>query len=244
MRWIGEAEVSKGVVERRFDLDVAGRTVPGLLWTPDAVDGPRPIVLVGHGASLHKRVPYVVAVARMLARHHGIASVAIDGPSHGDRRPDGGHDPVTVFADFPAEWSRPGSVDDMVEDWRATLDAVRAEPDVGDGPIGYWGLSMGSIYGIPLVAAEPRIKVAVLGLLGLVGPTKERLATDAAKITCPVLYLLQWDDQLFAHDKVIDLYDRVGAVDKRLHAHPGEHSAVPPEEIGFSVDFLARYLAP
>src|SRR5439155_633108 len=104
----------------------------------------------------------------------------------------------------------------MVEDWRATLDAVRAEPDVGDGPIGYWGLSMGSIYGIPLVAAEPRIKVAVLGLLGLVGPTKERLATDAAKITCTVLYLRQWDDQLFARDKVIDLYERVGGVDQRL----------------------------
>jgi hypothetical protein len=103
---------------------------------------------------------------------------------------------------------------------------------------------MGSIYGIPLVAAEARIKVAVLGLLGLMGPTKERFAIDAAKITCPVLYLLQWDDQLFPRGKVIEMYEAIGSVDKRLHAHPGEHSAVPPEEIGFSVEFLARYLAP
>src|SRR5258705_8387765 len=169
----------------------------------------------------------------MLARHHGIASVAIDGPNHGDRRPDGGLDPVKVFGEFPAEWARPGSVDDMLEEWRATLDAVRALPEVGDGPVGYWGLSMGSIYGIPLVAAEQLVQVAVLGLLGLVGPTKERFSADAAKISCPVLYLLQLDDQLFARDKVIEMYDLIWSVDKRLHSHPGEHSAVPPEEIGF-----------
>jgi dienelactone hydrolase len=244
VRWIGEPQTAKGVVERRFDLEVSGHTVPAIVWAPEAIEGPRPVVMIGHGASLHKRIPYVLAVARMLARHHGIASVAIDGPNHGDRRADGGLDPVTVFAEFAAEWARPGSIDDMVEDWRATLDAVRALPEIGDGPIGYWGLSMGSIYGIPLVAAEPRIQVAVLGLLGLSGPTKERFSIDAAKISCPVLYLLQWDDQLFARDKVIALYDAIGSVDKRLHAHPGEHSAVPPEEIGFSVEFLARHLAP
>jgi dienelactone hydrolase len=244
VRWIGEPTTGKGVVERRFDLDVSNRTVPGVVWTPEAVEGPRPIVLVGHGASLHKRVSYVLAVARMLVRRHGIAAVAIDGPNHGDRRPDPDADPLVVFSEFPDEWSRPGSTDEMVEDWLATLAAVRALPEIGDGPIGYWGLSMGSIFGIPLVAAEPRIQVAVLGLLGLSGPTKDRLAADAAKISCPVLYLLQWDDQLFARDKVIELYDRLGSLDKRLHAHPGEHSAVPPEEIGFSVEFLARYLLP
>jgi dienelactone hydrolase len=244
VRWIGDPASAKGVVERRFDLDVAGRNVPAIVWTPEEIGGPRPLVLIGHGASLHKRIPYVLAVARMLARHHGIASVAIDGPNHGERRADGGLDAFQVFADFPAEWSRPGSIDDMIEDWQHILDAVRALPEVGDGPVGYWGLSMGSIYGIPLVAAEPRIQVAVLGLLGLVGPTKERFEHDATKITCPVLYLLQWDDQLFARDKVIELFDKIASVDKRLHAHPGEHSAVPPEEIGFSVEFLARYLTP
>lgn len=244
MRWLGEPTIAKGVVERRFDLDVTGRTVPGIVWTPEAIDGPRPLVLIGHGASLHKRIPYVVTVARLLARHHGIASVAIDGPNHGDRRADGGLDPFKVFAEFPAEWSRPGSIDEMVEDWRATLDAVRARPEIGDGPIGYWGLSMGSIYGVPLVAAEPRIQAAVLGLLGLVGPTRQRFETDAANVTCPVLFLAQWDDQLFARDKVFELFAALASVDKRLHAHPGEHSAVPPEEIGFSVEFLARYLTP
>src|SRR5205823_485865 len=103
MDFIGEPLVGKGVVERRFDLKVDDRLVPGLVWTPTGVEGTetpeavggaeapqdaqgtRPLVLVGHGGSLHKRTEYVLALARRLVRHHGIAAVAIDGPAHGDR---------------------------------------------------------------------------------------------------------------------------------------------------------------
>ena len=56
---------------------------------------------------------------------------------------------------------------------------------------------MGTILGLPVVAAEPRISVAVLGLAGIAGPTKQRLADDAKSVRCPVLFLVQWDDELF-----------------------------------------------
>ena len=47
MRWIGEPKIEMGVIERRFDVGVDGRIVPGLVWTPETGTGPRPLVLIG-----------------------------------------------------------------------------------------------------------------------------------------------------------------------------------------------------
>jgi dienelactone hydrolase len=243
VRW-GDETHGGGVQERDFVVEVEGRRVPGVLWLPETGTGPRPLVLLGHGATRHKRIDYLVALGRRLAADHGFAVTAIDAPGHGDRRAPGHDDDVTLFSDFLAEWSREGTVDDVVKEWQATIDAVRDLDEVGDGPVGYWGLSMGTIYGVPLVAAEPRIQVAVFGLMGLLGPTRDRLAMDAPSIACPVLLIQQWDDSLIPRAEVFELFDALGSLDKRLHAHPGEHAAVPVEEIAFSARFLARHLAP
>ena len=243
VRWDDEIDVG-GVRERDFAVAVDGRTVPGVLWLPEGGAGPRPLVLLGHGATRHKRTDYLVALGRRLASDYGFAVVAIDAAGHGERRLPGHDDDLTLFGDFLTEWSREGTVDDMVAEWQAAIDAVRELDEVGDGPIGYWGLSMGTIYGVPLVAAEPRIQVAVFGLMGLLGPTRDRLAADAASIACPVLLIQQWDDSLIPRAEVFELFDALGSLDKRLHAHPGEHAAVPVEEIAFSARFLARHLAP
>lgn len=269
MRWTGDAERSSGVAERPFEVSVDGRPVPGILWLPDgktatgtavgdtaggdtavgetaagAGPGPRPLVLAGHGATLHKRVDHIVALAHLLARDHGFAVAAIDAPGHGQRRADPSADEIQLFSDFLAQWSRPGGTDEVVAEWRATVEAIRGLDEVGDGPLAYWGLSMGTIYGLPFAAAEPRVQVAVFGLMGLLGPTRDRLAADAASLACPVLFLQQWDDQLIPRADALALFDSLGSLDKRLHAHPGEHSAVPAEEMLFTVEFLARHLAP
>jgi dienelactone hydrolase len=244
VRWDGAAAIVDGVRERDFSIDVEGRRVPGVLWLPVAGAGPRPLVLLGHGATRHKRIDYLLALGRRLAADYGFAVAAIDGPGHGDRGAPGHRDDVALFSAFLTEWSRDGSVDDMVADWQATIEGLRALEEVGDGPVGYWGLSMGTIYGVPLVAAEPRIQVAVFGLMGLLGPTRDRMATDAASISCPVLFIQQWDDSLIPRTETFALFDALSSIDKRLHAHPGEHAAVPVEEIVFSAQFLARHLAP
>jgi dienelactone hydrolase len=244
VNWLGDPLVHEGVVERRFDLDVEGRTVPALLWTPEGASGARPLVLFGHGATRHKRVDHIVALARHLVQEFGFAALSLDAPAHGDRRGDPTADDMQLFADFLSEWSRPGTVDDVIAEWKAALEVVRGLDEVGDGPLGYWGLSMGTIYGVPLVAAEARVQVAVFGLMGLVGPTLERLAADARRVTCPVAFLQQWDDSLLPRQPVLDLFDTIASMDKRLHVHPGEHASVPVEEIEFSVAFLARHLAP
>lgn len=252
VRW-GEDVTARGVRERRFDVARDGHVVPGLLWTPEAPeqaagDGAAgaagegvPLVLIGHGGSGSKREDYVVALGRRLARHHGLAAAAIDGPVHGDRRGDAVPPPGLTILEFSQRWSSdPKMTDEMVADWRATLDALQTA--VGPGPVGWWGLSMGTILGLPFVAAEPRIEVAVFGLMGLTGPTRARLADDAPRLRCPVLFLMQMDDELFPKEAVLALFDAVGSPDKRLHAHPGPHSAVPAEEFRASEEFLARRL--
>lgn len=234
MDWQGEPLVARDVVERAFVLD----GVPGILWTPAGAAGTRPLVLIGHGASLHKRTDYVLSLARRFVRHHGFAAVAIDGPDHGDRGP------ITDLLAFAQAWQRPGITDDMVADWQAVAAAVRALPEVGAGPMGYWGLSMGAIFGIPYVASEPGIEAAVVGLVGATGPTEERLLKDAALVACPVLFLQQWDDELFARDTTLRLFDAIGTPDKRLHVHPGGHVGLPREAYEASEAFIATRLAP
>lgn len=235
--------VTDGVRERRFDAGQDHGPVPGLLWTPDRAEGPIPLVLIGHGASGSKRESYVVALARRLVRHHGIAAAALDGPVHGDRNPDGGATPGLPFLQFSQLWSGDsGMTDRVVGEWRRALDWLQGLPELHGVRVGWWGLSMGTILGLPLVAAEPRISVAVLGLMGMTGPTRERIATDAPEVRCPILFLVQWDDELFTRPSSLSLFDAIGSVDKRLHAHTGRHGEVPAEAFAASERFLSRHL--
>jgi pimeloyl-ACP methyl ester carboxylesterase len=240
--WLGERVTAKGVAERRFDATRASRTIPGLLWTPET-EPAQALVLLGHGGSGHKRQGYILALARRLVRHHGFAAAAIDGPFHGDRRPGGAGNEIAPDEFFRTWRDDPTMTDEMVADWHTVLDALQAPDVLGTTPVGWWGISMGTILGLPVVAAEPRITVAVLGLAGIVGPTKQRLADDAKSVHCPVLFLVQWDDELFARDRAFELFGAIASTDKRLHANPGLHQDVPAEEFDASEQFLARTLS-
>lgn len=232
---MSEAVVGKGVVERRFDVKSEDRLVPGLLWTPEGATGARPLVLIGHGGGGNKRMEYVLSLARRLVRHQGWAAAAIDGIGHGERA----GTPIPQEQFFGAVRA---AAADMVTDWHNTLAELRALDEVGEGLLGYWGLSMGTMFGAPLVAATPDVRAAVLGLMGTFNPT-DPWAEAAAKITCPVLFLTQLDDELIRTETAIELFRAIGSNDKRLHANPGLHSAVPVEEIDASEAFLAKHLA-
>jgi hypothetical protein len=101
---------------------------------------------------------------------------------------------------------------------------------------------MGTILGLPFVASERRIAACVLGLMGLTGPTRERIAADASTIMIPTMFLVQWDDELFARDDAFSLFDRLGASDKQLIATPGRHGEVTNENFHRSGEFLADRL--
>jgi len=180
------------------------------------------------------------AVSGWLVGSDEIESVASVGPVQGDRRA-AGSDPAKTFDDFVQAWKRPETVDETVRDFQAALGAVESETAVST--VGYFGFSMGTMMGVPLVAAEPRISAAVLGLMGPWGGVAERLRHDAPLITCPVRFLVQWDDELIARDLCFELFDSLGSTDKDLHANPGPHRAVPASEMRDVPGWLADHLS-
>lgn len=243
MELVGQPEISRGVVERRFDVQGAKGVVPGIVWTPEGATGSRPLVLVGHGGTGDKRMPYVLSLARRLVRHAGYAVAAIDGPGHGERAGAaiaGNTDGAGISRSFLEAVT--AAAEEMTADWTATLRDLRGLDEIGDGPLGYWGVSMGTMLGAPFVAATPEVRCAVLGLMGTFDESNP-WAAAAPEVTCPVLFLVQTDDELVPAKTALALFQSLGSKDKRLHAHPGAHSAVPGEEIDASEAFFARHLA-
>jgi hypothetical protein len=96
---------------------------------------------------------------------------------------------------------------------------------------------------VPLIAAEPRISVAVLGLFGQpAADTGSAFARAARQVTIPVLFLQQWDDELFPREDCLAVFDLLASEDKTLHANPGGHLGVPRAELGGAAHFLRRRL--
>ncbi len=237
MTWRGTQRHVANLVERDFVLENQGRAVPGVLWGPAGSAANR-LVLLGHGGTVHKKADYVRLVAMGLAGF-GIASMAIDGPGHGDRPGATGSTAFTE-AKFASAWESDGGTDAMVSDWIAALDFIEAEQ--GARSVGWWGLSMGTMMGLPVIAQESRLKVAVLGLMGIRGPNGVDLLRLAPEVSCPVRFLLQLDDEVVPKVAVRALFDAIGSEDKALYANPGRHAGVPVAESLATLKFLDERL--
>jgi dienelactone hydrolase len=237
------ATSSGGVLEQLFTLD----EIPGVLWTPEGAAGPRPLILMGHGGGQHKKAPDIVAHARRFVAECGFAVAAVDVPGHGDRpkdeeldriatenqaRVNAGAELAPLIASFQALVARR-----TVPEWRAAVDAVQELDYVGAGPVGYWGVSLGCGLGVPFVAAEPRVRAAVLGLGGALAS-----AQAAARITVPVEFLVQWDDERVPRAQSLALFDALASAEKTLHANPGRHGEVPAFELDSTLRFFGRHL--
>jgi dienelactone hydrolase len=252
MQIIAEA-TELGVTERRFDLKVGDQVIPGLHWLPEAASAPHPTVLIGHGGTQHKRVPNVLGLARKLVRELGYGVVALDAPRHGDRMTDEQRQKAEAFRAALRDGRLPrlpagrrefmtGLAPQVVAEWQALLDTLAAEPQWAGGPFGYWGVSMGTSFGIPLLAAEPRISAAVLGLNGLSEGSEQQRA-DAAAITIPLLFLFQWDDELMTRDAGLALWDAFGSAEKTMHVNPGPHVGIPVFERDAAIAFYRRHFS-
>src|SRR2546428_1307075 len=120
--WTEDAVNGSGICERGFTVERQGQAIPGVVWHPAAPSGPRPLVLMGHGGSGHKRNERMVMLGRLCAGDYGWYAAAIDGPVHGARGS------VTDASDpaYRQMWQRPEIVQDMIDDWQATPDARSA----------------------------------------------------------------------------------------------------------------------
>jgi dienelactone hydrolase len=238
-----ESEVTlPGMLQRQFRVQVQDRSVPGVMWLPLEAKGRRPLVLVGHGGTGHKKAEAVVDAARVLVPGCGFVVAAIDGPVHGDRRALPAP-PDVLRHEFREAWDRRDTITPMIADWRGVLDVLARMPQVDGDAVAWYGLSMGTAYGLPLVAAEPRIKVAVLGMWGLSRKHSDRLLEDAGRIQVPVLFLQQWDDERFTREEQATLFDSFPSEDRCMYVYPGGHADPDRLELADIVHFIVTRLS-
>jgi pimeloyl-ACP methyl ester carboxylesterase len=244
LRFTGETS-SDGVLERDFTVG----DLPGVLWSPVSGADRAPLVLLGHGGGNHKKHPAMAGRARLLVTGCGFHVAVIDAPGHGDR-PRSAHDEQEIAELFRAraagEPEGPIVVrynaylaELAVPEWRATLDALQELPEIGTGgPVGYFGLNLGTAIGVPLVAAEPRITAAAFGQ-----HWPDALAETARRITVPVEFAMQWDDEHIPREAGLALFDAFASEQKTLHANAGRHKDLPRFEADSAVRFFARHLS-
>lgn len=215
--------------------------VPAIAWLPS---DPRGIVLTCHGGSGHKAAPGVRAIAReCLSR--GLAVLSCDGPVHGDRRSDGNPDPAVARSAFREAWRAGVGRMTMARDMAAALDELQRHRGLATLPVGYVGVSMGTAYGLPLLARDRRIRAAAIGLWGTTYAASEHLGTIAAEVSCPVWFTQQWNDEFFDREGSFALFDAIGATDKRLVIYPGPHRELEGERLTDAIDFVtSRLLGP
>jgi pimeloyl-ACP methyl ester carboxylesterase len=236
--------LSPGVVEREFTVGEA----PGVLWSPASGSERAPLVLIGHGGGRDKRAPAVVGRAHRIVTGCGFNVAAIDAPGHGDR-PRTAHDEqeIALLRQATAAGEPVGPIverynahlaERAVPEWQAALDALQERPEIGaGGPVGYFGLNMGTAIGVPLTAAEPRIGAAVFGQFW-----PGSLVEAARRITLPIEFVLQWDDEHIDRQSGLALFDAFASKEKTLHANSGRHKEVPRFEAESATRFFARHL--
>ena len=190
-------------------------------------------------------------MGRWLASAAGLAVIAIDGPYHGDRVPA----PMapSVYQQLIADEGIDRVTARMTADW---LDAVSALAGLGlaDGAhVSVFGMSMGARFGLPAAAAlGPRLQCAVLGKFGIrpAAPLHPGLhapglmTTAAHAISAPVLYHVQWDDEIFPRDGQFELFETLASADKPLIARPGPHAQTHPDDEASWMGFLALNTPP
>jgi pimeloyl-ACP methyl ester carboxylesterase len=235
---------SNGMVERDFTVG----EVPGVLWSPASGPEHAPLVLLGHGGGTHKKWPGMVGRAHRLVTGCGFHVACIDAPGHGGR-PRTAYDEQEIAALYQAraagEPEGPIVVrynahlaERAVPEWQATLDALQELPEIGaEGPVGYFGLNMGTAIGVPLTVVEPSITAAVFGL-----HWPDSLAEKAKQITVPIEFVLQWDDEHIPRESGLALFDAFASKEKTMHANVGRHKELPRFEADSAVRFFARHL--
>lgn len=255
MKFTKTETVDEGVLECDFSVEVAGLVVPCVLWRPASSLAARVLLAMGHGGSRHKKTRGVRNRAIRYAKRHGWVSLAIDAPLHGDRisRAEAEAERRKTEARVRGDADAPAmSPKDKIEyldhlarqavpEWQAALDAVLGMGVADGGAIGYWGVSMGTSIGVPLLAVERRFKCAVLGLAQL-HPDHSDLREAARRVTVPLRYAFQWDDPIRDRRYGLDLFDAFGSREKSMHINPGGHREIPSAESESWEVFYQRHL--
>ncbi|MEZ3161778.1 alpha/beta hydrolase [Microbacterium sp. BWT-B31] len=242
MHFTSDPRPGDGIVERDFTLG----EIPGILWTPERVSAPVPLILLGHPGGLGRMHARLEARARQAAAD-GFAAATIELPGGGDRPRLRNLEAARADLRRALEAGEQVSADTLdrlvlplveraVPEWQTALDALLALPEIG-GPVAYSG-GVISI-GVRLAVVEPRIVAAGL-FAGSFVP--RAMFDEARRVTIPLHVLLQWDDEGNDRQAALDLFDAFGSREKSLHANMGGHTGVPAFAGEDAARFFARHL--
>lgn len=231
-----EEEVG-GRREVRFSLRVDGELVPGVLILPPGREGPLPLVLIQHPATSSKDDYFVRDVALRWSGN-GWACGGIDAPFHGERET---YDPMRILQDrdaFPAVAAR------FAKELSATVDALAETYPLDLGQLAYVGYSLGSMLGLPALAADGRFSTAVLCLIGeggLAGSVKDDNAPARQLTDVAVRIVGKLSDEFFSRASTEALFDTLPG-EKDLLWLPGGHFEIGPDVIQAAEQWLRRHL--
>lgn len=237
LHWTAPAHTENGLCRRIFRPLHETTRATGVLYEAAglSLSEALPVICMQHGGSSSKMGQDVLDAAQAFCPR-GCRVLAIDGPVHGARC-DVPLEPAATRDRFLTLWREDaGHVPVHVARWRAVLAELAAAWPTA--PLRWLGVSMGTAYGLPLLALDTPLSRAVIGMWGACYPNSQRLLADAAAVRCPTLFQQKWDDELFTREGQLALFDALGAADKRLHAYPGGHVRI----VGPQWDDLQRFL--
>jgi dienelactone hydrolase len=135
------------------------------------------------------------------------------------------------------------------KDMGQTIDYLETRPDIDAKRLGFYGLSMGAVDGVRLIALEDRFKGAALISGGLWGSPPPEIDTwnYAPRVRIPVLMLNGRDDLVFpVETSQKPLFHALGTQDKRYVQFDGGHANLVsrPDLIGQILEWFDHYLGP
>jgi hypothetical protein len=143
-------------VDRTLDLRHGSETVPAT-WLMPADESNAPVVLLLHGFSSSKE-RMAQGIGRPLLKH-GVGSLALDLPYHGERGMASGALPKNPLA-LVGAWRS------AVTEARAAVRWLAAQPGVDPARMGVLGYSLGGFLALMTAADEPALRVVALAAAG------------------------------------------------------------------------------
>jgi predicted esterase len=223
--------------EIRFTFQLAGETVPGLVYLPQDIEEPVPFVLIQHPGMGSKDDYFVADTARMWAPF-GWACGGLDAPLHGDRDV---HDPMALFRDrdrFPeitAAFAREVST---------AIDLLAGHFPIDTSRLGFTGFSLGSMLGIPAVALDGRFRAAAFCLVGeggMVGAAEGPGSVVPGLANVAVRIVAKEHDELIPRPATEALYEALPGK-KDIRWLPGGHFEIGPDVIRAAREWLVAEL--
>ena len=231
-----DAHPDGDLIELDLVMTVGGERVPGLFFVPPGEE-PKPLVIIQHPATSSKDDYFVRDVARQWAGRGWICG-GLDAPLHGERET---HDPMAVLRDrdrFAAIAAQFG------HELTAVVDALAVRFAVDLGRLGFVGYSLGSMLGLPAVAADGRFKAAAFCLVGeggLLGAASDAASPVRKLGGVAVRIVAKTQDEFFSKEASQGLHDALPG-EKDLVWLPGGHFEIGPDVINAAGDWLKAKL--